>query len=67
MFADASLIIDREGAIERLGGREFLLALLRLLDQARQLGAKLCKERVDGSLAKTGVVAVEESIVRGQF
>src|SRR5829696_2377000 len=67
MLADASLIIDREGAIERLGGRKFLLALLRLLDQGRQLGAEFGEERINCRLAKTGVVAVEESIVRGQF
>ena len=47
-----------------MAGR-FLLALLRLLDQARQLGAKFCKEWVNGRLAKTRVVAVEEGVVRG--
>jgi hypothetical protein len=50
-----------------MDGREFLLALLRLLDQDRQLFAELGEEWVDGSLAKTGVVAVEESVARGQF
>src|SRR4051812_30285749 len=67
LLADPSLVVNREGAVERLDGREFLLALLRLLDQDRQLFAELGEEWVDGSLAKTGVVAVEESVARGQF
>jgi len=59
LLADASLIIDRGGAVERLDGRTTLLALPRLPDQVPQLG----EQGVNGSLAETRIVAVEESII----